>query len=184
MANRSDIAPSEAVGYHRLNPQHSTVLSPSPAAAVSSVRDPREPPVSTTTTFSEHESTTMMDIDKNSAAEDRRQRATSVLSMDDIEAAQALEGLRSGKDQADPAGVECFQHKKNSISNLYIHRVWTISSTITTGATSVHHRTYNYRNPAAGAAVIPPHLDSSLSLLRDQGFDVGLYHIEVIFSSV
>lgn len=35
----------------------------------------------------------VMDVDK---AEDRSRRAASVLSMDDIEAAQALEGLRSG----------------------------------------------------------------------------------------
>jgi hypothetical protein len=34
----------------------------------------------------------MMDVDG-----DRARRAASVLSMDDIEAAQALEGLRSGK---------------------------------------------------------------------------------------
>ncbi|KAF7585605.1 hypothetical protein BBP40_010482 [Aspergillus hancockii] len=38
---------------------------------------------------------TMMDVDNNTAAEDRSRRATSVLSMDDIEAAQALEGLRT-----------------------------------------------------------------------------------------
>lgn len=35
-----------------------------------------------------------MDIDN--LGEDRSRRATSVLSMNDIEAAQALEGLRSG----------------------------------------------------------------------------------------
>lgn len=38
---------------------------------------------------------TMMDLD-SSIAEDRARRATSVISMDDLEAAQALEGLRSG----------------------------------------------------------------------------------------
>lgn len=37
-----------------------------------------------------------MDVNRNSSPEDRSQRATSVLSMDDLEAAQALEGLRSG----------------------------------------------------------------------------------------
>ncbi|RAL12749.1 putative clock controled protein (Ccg-8) [Aspergillus homomorphus CBS 101889] len=37
----------------------------------------------------------MMDVDHSTAAEDRSRRATSVLSMDDIEAAQALEGLRT-----------------------------------------------------------------------------------------
>jgi len=36
----------------------------------------------------------LMDIDNS--PDDRSRRATSVLSMDDIEAAQALEGLRSG----------------------------------------------------------------------------------------
>ncbi|KAE8374229.1 transcription factor Opi1-domain-containing protein [Aspergillus bertholletiae] len=39
--------------------------------------------------------TTTMDVDNNTVAEDRSRRATSVLSMDDIEAAQALEGLRT-----------------------------------------------------------------------------------------
>lgn len=38
----------------------------------------------------------MMDVDNTTVAEDRSRRATSVLSMDDIEAAQALEGLRTG----------------------------------------------------------------------------------------
>jgi hypothetical protein len=38
----------------------------------------------------------MMDVDSN-GVDDRARRATSVLSMDDIEAAQALEGLRSGE---------------------------------------------------------------------------------------
>lgn len=37
-----------------------------------------------------------MDVDSN-GVDDRARRATSVLSMDDIEAAQALEGLRSGE---------------------------------------------------------------------------------------
>lgn len=37
-----------------------------------------------------------MDVDSN-GVDDRARRANSVLSMDDIEAAQALEGLRSGE---------------------------------------------------------------------------------------
>lgn len=41
---------------------------------------------------------TAMEVDGAPKAEDRTRRATSVLSMDDIEAAQALEGLRSGND--------------------------------------------------------------------------------------
>ncbi|QMW33630.1 hypothetical protein G4B84_009096, partial [Aspergillus flavus NRRL3357] len=40
-------------------------------------------------------SSSMMDVDNTTVAEDRSRRATSVLSMDDIEAAQALEGLRT-----------------------------------------------------------------------------------------
>lgn len=42
----------------------------------------------------------MMDVDSNASVEDRTRRATSVLSMDDIEAAQALEGLRSDYGQS------------------------------------------------------------------------------------
>ena len=38
-----------------------------------------------------------MEVDNTPNAEDRTRRATSVLSMDDIEAAQALEGLRAGE---------------------------------------------------------------------------------------
>lgn len=40
----------------------------------------------------------MMDVDTNSSPEapSRSRRDTSVLSMDDLEAAQALEGLRTG----------------------------------------------------------------------------------------
>jgi hypothetical protein len=38
----------------------------------------------------------MMEVENTAVAEDRSRRATSVLSMDDLEAAQALEGLRTG----------------------------------------------------------------------------------------
>lgn len=40
----------------------------------------------------------MMEVDSNSSPDDRSRsrRGNSVLSMDDLEAAQALEGLRSG----------------------------------------------------------------------------------------
>jgi hypothetical protein len=43
----------------------------------------------------------VMDLDTNTA-DDRSRRATSVISMDDLEAAQALEGLRSGMVTAYP----------------------------------------------------------------------------------
>ncbi|KAL1867017.1 transcriptional regulator opi1 [Paecilomyces lecythidis] len=114
MANRPDGAASSeaATSYPRLDPQPSTVVtSPSPTAAVSSVRDLREPPISATTARPEHESASMMEVDRNSASDDRSQRAASVLSMDDIEAAQALEGLRSGKDEADLAVAACLQNE-------------------------------------------------------------------------
>lgn len=44
----------------------------------------------------ERNNSNQMDVD-DVGSDDRSRRATSVLSMDDIEAAQALEGLRSGK---------------------------------------------------------------------------------------
>ncbi|KAL4787817.1 transcription factor Opi1-domain-containing protein [Aspergillus varians] len=78
-----------------------------------SVRDATaNPPPSATTThsYSSHSSSqslaplshptsqhvpSIMDVDNTAVAEDRSCRATSVLSMDDLEAAQALEGLRT-----------------------------------------------------------------------------------------
>lgn len=42
------------------------------------------------------EQTSVMDIDEVKSNSDRNARQTSELSMDDIEAAQALEGLRAG----------------------------------------------------------------------------------------
>lgn len=87
-----------------------TVSSPSPAAVVSSVRDgasapAHPPPPAPSASAAEHESASMMDVDSNASVEDRTRRATSVLSMDDIEAAQALEGLRSGTCLVDGGGV-------------------------------------------------------------------------------
>ncbi|KAL2000962.1 hypothetical protein VTN02DRAFT_2424 [Thermoascus thermophilus] len=76
-----------------------SLSSPSPAAVVSSVRDdassapsssrPAVPPPSAS-----------MDVDGNAGVDDRTRRATSVLSMDDLEAAQALEGLRADYGQS------------------------------------------------------------------------------------
>ncbi|KAI9374504.1 transcription factor Opi1 [Aspergillus egyptiacus] len=48
--------------------------------------------VSSTTS---HHVPSMMEVESTTVAEDRNRRATSVLSMDDLEAAQALEGLRT-----------------------------------------------------------------------------------------
>ncbi|EAW12687.1 putative clock controled protein (Ccg-8) [Aspergillus clavatus NRRL 1] len=57
-----------------------------------------------------------MDVDNHSAAEDRSRRATSVLSMDDIEAAQALEGLRSDYGHSSPRTAT--QQKPSNASSL------------------------------------------------------------------
>ena len=46
------------------------------------------------------EKSNAMDLDNVISPMDRHSRATSALSMDDIEAAQALEGLRAGQKQA------------------------------------------------------------------------------------
>lgn len=50
----------------------------------------------TTTAPLYHAPANMMEVDNNSLIDERSRRATSVLSMDDLEAAQTLEGLRSG----------------------------------------------------------------------------------------
>ncbi|KAL1984057.1 hypothetical protein VTN96DRAFT_9654 [Rasamsonia emersonii] len=84
---------------------HELAPSPSPAAAVSAVRDtaavtappPSHPSsiVPTSSTSAREPANMTMDVDSGADVDDRARRATSVLSMDDIEAAQALEGLRS-----------------------------------------------------------------------------------------
>lgn len=71
--------------------QPSLIPSPPPAPPASSSPTHNPPP---TTTAVQH-AASVMDVDCKSP-ENRSQRATSVLSMDDLEAAQALEGLRSG----------------------------------------------------------------------------------------
>ena len=49
---------------------------------------------------SQKDITDAMDLDKVMSPDNRDRRAASVLSMDDIEAAQALEGLRAGKESS------------------------------------------------------------------------------------
>ena len=72
--------------------QPSLIPSPPPAPPASS--SPTHNPPPSTTTAVQH-AASVMDVDCKSP-ENRSQRAASVLSMDDLEAAQALEGLRSG----------------------------------------------------------------------------------------
>lgn len=72
-------------------------LSASATAAASLTYTTTAPPSAPTPCPPHHHaSSTVMDVDGTAVAEDRSRRAASVLSMDDIEAAQALEGLRSG----------------------------------------------------------------------------------------
>ena len=75
-----------------LSQQPSLITSPPPPASSSPTHLP--PPSTTSATAVQH-AASVMDVDCKSP-ENRSQRAASVLSMDDLEAAQALEGLRSG----------------------------------------------------------------------------------------
>ena len=75
-----------------LSQQPSLITSPPPPASSSPTHLP--PPSTTSATAVQH-AASVMDVDCKSP-ENRSRRATSVLSMDDLEAAQALEGLRSG----------------------------------------------------------------------------------------
>lgn len=63
---------------------------------VSALQPPTATKTNTTsnTTLPKHVSSSVMDLDSTTPVEDRSRRATSVLSMDDLEAAQTLEGLR------------------------------------------------------------------------------------------
>ena len=69
--------------------------SQSPMAVQSYEEWPSVPVVPMKVTMKD-ESTSTMDIDEVKSISDRNTRQTSELSMDDIEAAQALEGLRAG----------------------------------------------------------------------------------------
>ena len=71
---------------------------PRPAQDVMPLKPQEWPAVPSTPipSSAERDSPTAMEVDSTPNAEDRSRRATSVLSMDDIEAAQALEGLRAG----------------------------------------------------------------------------------------
>ncbi|KAF7130937.1 hypothetical protein CNMCM5793_003872 [Aspergillus hiratsukae] len=73
----------------------STTQTPSSHSS-SSASSPFSAPATAFSSF-QHVPSSMMDVDNHPVADDRTRRATSVLSMDDIEAAQALEGLRAGE---------------------------------------------------------------------------------------
>lgn len=87
-------APTATPGVAPLPPTAAaTNMSRDSSSAAASMPLSSMPPTpSSSSTLSHDPSRTMMDVDG-----DRARRAASVLSMDDIEAAQALEGLRSGK---------------------------------------------------------------------------------------
>ncbi|KAF4214696.1 hypothetical protein CNMCM8980_009343 [Aspergillus fumigatiaffinis] len=73
-----------------------TTTSQTPSShSSSSASSPFSAPATAFSSF-QHVPSSMMDVDNHSVADERSRRATSVLSMDDIEAAQALEGLRAG----------------------------------------------------------------------------------------
>lgn len=74
-------------------PPHTSALSTASPSTTDSSSDSAPP---TAYPPFHHVPPPMMDVDHSTVADDRSRRATSVLSMDDIEAAQALEGLRTG----------------------------------------------------------------------------------------
>lgn len=87
----------------RFWPPTHELASPTPTSVSSPISAVRDTAAFTSTSLPSsitpsvsQESVSTMDIDN---VQERNCRATSVLSMDDIEAAQALEGLRSGKSQ-------------------------------------------------------------------------------------
>ena len=69
--------------------------SPSPPAVPAYTQWPSAP-IAPLRPVSKDEQTSAMDMDEAKSNSDRGTRQTSELSMDDIEAAQALEGLRAG----------------------------------------------------------------------------------------
>jgi hypothetical protein len=87
----------------------------------------------------QHVPASMMDVDNNTVAEDRSRRATSVLSMDDIEAAQALEGLRTGIAFSAPPFSLLESNRGNCISML-------ICSNSRIRSTSSQHLTADLRS--------------------------------------
>jgi hypothetical protein len=94
MENRLAGLSSVSSGPHATASKTTTSTTQTPSS--STVSSPFSAPVTAFSSF-QHVPSSMMDVDNRSPAEDRTRRATSVLSMDDIEAAQALEGLRAGE---------------------------------------------------------------------------------------
>ena len=80
------------------NTSTGTVTTMATTTATTAVSAPPSAPM--LRNIAEPDRASAMDLDSNANREDRT-RATSVLSIDDIEAAQALEGLRTGKPKSD-----------------------------------------------------------------------------------
>lgn len=128
----------------------------------------------------------MMDIDN---PEDRSRRAASVLSMDDLEAAQALEGLRSGtlalispnrptKSVATAVftgfGWLCNRHSTN-LNNRFWTNAWN------NAAIPPHH----FTGPTtARATIVSADFLPSTYLLCYQRLSFCLRHVEIIFTAI
>jgi hypothetical protein len=142
----------------------------------------------------------VMDLDTTNA-DDRSRRATSVISMDDLEAAQALEGLRSG--MSTPFSLRCLQLGKKTkplscdivtavatgaritsapdkTSRLIFHpsRFWSIPTSIATDIASSIARPSTTR-----AALIATHFFPPAHLLRYQRLRFRLYYLQIILGA-
>lgn len=141
----------------------------------------------------------VMDLD-TTTTDDRSRRATSVISMDDLEAAQALEGLRSGM-LTRLSSILCNAARKavklrlrgprrcrrrnnlgarpNISANPSPSRIWPIpSSTATDTASSVA------RPAAARAALVATHFFPPANLLRYQRVRLRIHYLQVVLGTI
>lgn len=113
----------------------------------------------------------MMDVDHSTVAEDRSRRATSVLSMDDIEAAQALEGLRTGMSFFPPFALGL---SRTSLTVDGI-RLRSIAANVADEPPRIQ--------AATRAATVPSHLHPSSHLIRYKRLGVCLCKFQILFPS-
>lgn len=100
MQNNDDGRPPLEVTQTQQQVLPPSITTPTMAATTSPAMTAVPEPPQTIKNIAESDRSSVMDLDNNTGATNTsgdRTRATSVLSIDDIEAAQALEGLRSGK---------------------------------------------------------------------------------------
>lgn len=146
------------------SPNRSSVSSSYTAPLLATYRSPQNAP------------STVMDQDSHST-EDRTNRATSVLSMDDLEAAQALEGLRSGEYRWE---TDLLAQREEHAANLNRRacRLWTFSSSIAADSTCCITRSLTVRTTPLAVDLLAP-----ADLVRDQRFRVGVHYFQVVLGT-